>query len=57
MRRTILDGLMEWSAAILDRLMHLAPDEHEAALATTAFEIVLPALAIRWHTTANDNHP
>lgn len=52
-----MDGLIAWSGAILDRLTEQAPDETEAALAATAMELVLPALAISPWQTIGDNDP
>ena len=53
----MMDGLIAWSATILDRLTLDAPEEYEDAIAEVAMEMVLPTLAINWRAMLHDNDP
>lgn len=50
-----MDNLIAWAGSILDLLTFQAPEETEAAIAGTAMEMVLPAIAIR--NPIGDNDP
>jgi len=51
----MMDGLIAWAGAILDRLTWAAPEEIEADLTETAMERVLPCLALSTRAMLNDN--
>ena len=55
MRPKMMDGLIAWAAAILDRLLLHAPEEIEDELTETAMERVLPCLALSTRAMLNDN--
>ena len=57
MQSPMMDGLIAWSATILDRLTLDAPEEYEDAIAEVAMEMVLPTLAINWRAMLHDNDP
>lgn len=57
MQAEMMDGLIAWSGAILDRLMLKAPEQFEDDLAETAVCMILPTLAINWRAMLNDNDP
>lgn len=50
-----MERLIQWSGSILDRLLFGAPEETEDAIAATAIEMVLPAVAIHPAATIGDN--
>lgn len=53
--RSTMDGLIEWAGAILDLVTFQAPEEIEEAIAITAIELILPAVAIRPRVPGNDD--
>lgn len=51
----MMDGLIAWGGAIIDRLILEAPEEYEDDLAETAVIMVVPCLAISWRAMLHDN--
>jgi hypothetical protein len=54
---TMMDGLIAWANAVIDRLMMGASEEVEDALAETAITMVVPSIAMRPWAMMNDNDP
>lgn len=53
--RSRMQRLVQWTGAILDRLLCAADERDEGAIAATAIELVLPTVAIHQTATIGDN--
>lgn len=52
-----MDRQIAWAGAILDRLMFLADERDEDAIAATAMELILPSVGMDPQGPASDNDP